>query len=74
MADSADSAGKIASTDAISISRPLTQSIAWPLADATLAQEIFDLLQQATHYRQVKKGANEGIFLLLVYIPNHPGS
>ncbi|KAJ5819176.1 hypothetical protein N7474_004767 [Penicillium riverlandense] len=34
-------------------------SAAWPLADAALAQEIFDLLQQATHYRQVKKGANE---------------
>ncbi|PHH85379.1 hypothetical protein CDD83_486 [Cordyceps sp. RAO-2017] len=32
---------------------------AWPLADATLTQEILDLLQSATHHRQAKKGANE---------------
>lgn len=30
------------------------------MADDALAQEILDLLQQGTHYRQVKKGANEG--------------
>ncbi|KAI1495224.1 ribonucleoprotein-associated protein [Biscogniauxia mediterranea] len=36
-----------------------SESAAWPLADAALAQEILDLLQQATHYGQVKKGANE---------------
>ncbi|KKK11806.1 hypothetical protein ARAM_002657 [Aspergillus rambellii] len=29
------------------------------MADEALAQEILDLLQQGTHYRQVKKGANE---------------
>ncbi|ROT37851.1 snrnp and snornp protein [Sodiomyces alkalinus F11] len=34
-------------------------SAAWPLADATMSQEILDLLQQATHFRQAKKGANE---------------
>lgn len=34
-------------------------SAAWPLADAALAQEILDLVQQASHYRQLKKGANE---------------
>lgn len=30
------------------------------MADETLAQELLDILQQGTHYRQVKKGANEG--------------
>ncbi|PSN59423.1 L30e-like protein [Corynespora cassiicola Philippines] len=35
------------------------QSAAWPLADAALSQEILDLVQQSTHYRQIKKGANE---------------
>jgi U4/U6 small nuclear ribonucleoprotein SNU13 len=30
------------------------------LADPALTQEILDLLQSATHYRQAKKGANEG--------------
>ncbi|KAJ5374381.1 ribonucleoprotein-associated protein [Penicillium concentricum] len=38
---------------------PSAQSVAWPMADSALAQEILDLLQQATHYRLVKKGANE---------------
>ncbi|KAI9745401.1 MAG: RNA binding protein snu13 [Claussenomyces sp. TS43310] len=32
---------------------------AWPLADASLSQSILDLVQQASHYRQLKKGANE---------------
>lgn len=35
------------------------QSAAWPLADQALSQEILDLIQQASHYRQLKKGANE---------------
>jgi len=34
---------------------------AWPLADAALTQELLDLLQAATHHRQTKKGANEGM-------------
>ncbi|KAF1918314.1 50S ribosomal protein L30e-like protein [Ampelomyces quisqualis] len=34
-------------------------SAAWPQADQQLSQEILDLVQQATHYRQLKKGANE---------------
>ncbi|KAJ9638938.1 RNA binding protein snu13 [Coniosporium tulheliwenetii] len=34
-------------------------SAAWPIADAGLSQEILDLVQQASHYRQLKKGANE---------------
>lgn len=33
-------------------------SAAWPQADQALSQEILDLVQQATHYRQLKKGAN----------------
>ena len=33
---------------------------AWPVADESLTQTILDLVQQASHYRQVKKGANEG--------------
>ncbi|PGH11028.1 ribonucleoprotein-associated protein [Polytolypa hystricis UAMH7299] len=32
---------------------------AWPVADEALAQNILDLVQQASHYRQLKKGANE---------------
>ena len=36
------------------------QSAAWPIADQALSQEILDLVQQASHYRQLKKGANEG--------------
>jgi len=35
------------------------QSAAWPVADQALSQEILDLVQQASHYRQLKKGANE---------------
>ncbi|KAK8023775.1 hypothetical protein PG993_011841 [Apiospora rasikravindrae] len=33
---------------------------AWPLADPGLAQELLDLIQQASYHRQAKKGANEG--------------
>ncbi|KAF8494765.1 snRNP subunit [Gautieria morchelliformis] len=32
---------------------------AWPLADANLTNTILDLVQQASHYKQLKKGANE---------------
>lgn len=35
------------------------ESAAWPIADQALSQEILDLVQQASHYRQLKKGANE---------------
>ena len=34
---------------------------AYPLADATLTQSILDLVQQASAYKQLKKGANEGM-------------
>ncbi|ORX99743.1 13 kDa ribonucleo protein-associated protein [Basidiobolus meristosporus CBS 931.73] len=32
---------------------------AFPLSDATLSNTILDLVQQASHYKQLKKGANE---------------
>ncbi|KIM27916.1 hypothetical protein M408DRAFT_161211 [Serendipita vermifera MAFF 305830] len=32
---------------------------AWPLADAVLVDKILDLVQQASNYKQLKKGANE---------------
>ncbi|KAJ1720420.1 RNA binding protein snu13 [Coemansia erecta] len=32
---------------------------AFPLADATLTNTLLDLVQQASHYKQLKKGANE---------------
>ncbi|KAJ5493661.1 hypothetical protein N7463_009748 [Penicillium fimorum] len=31
----------------------------WPMADAALTQELLDLLQQAMHYNQLRKGADE---------------
>lgn len=34
--------------------------LAWPIADQALTQNILDLVQQASHFRQLKKGANEG--------------
>jgi hypothetical protein len=33
--------------------------VAWPVADEAMSQQLLDLVQQATNYRQVKKGANE---------------
>ncbi|EHY58954.1 RNA binding protein snu13 [Exophiala dermatitidis] len=35
------------------------ESAAWPIADQALTQQILDLVQQASHYRQLRKGANE---------------
>mmetsp|Transcript_17682 Transcript_17682/g.27319 ORF Transcript_17682/g.27319 Transcript_17682/m.27319 type:complete len:130 (+) Transcript_17682:55-444(+) len=35
------------------------QSKAFPLADATTSTTILNLVQQAFHYKQLKKGANE---------------
>ncbi|KAJ2377889.1 RNA binding protein snu13 [Coemansia sp. RSA 2607] len=32
---------------------------AFPLADASLTNTLLDLVQQASHYKQLKKGANE---------------
>ncbi|KAH0565344.1 RNA binding protein snu13 [Trichoglossum hirsutum] len=36
-----------------------SNAAAWPVADTALTTEILDLCQQASHYRQLKKGANE---------------
>jgi len=36
-----------------------TPSAAWPIADTTLTGKLLDLIQQATHYHQISKGANE---------------
>lgn len=36
-----------------------SHTAAYPLALPDLAQEILDLVHQASHYRQLKKGANE---------------
>lgn len=33
---------------------------AYPLADSELTVSILDLVQQASNYKQLKKGANEG--------------
>lgn len=38
---------------------------AYPLADATLTKTILDLVQQASNYKQLRKGANEGKSLTL---------
>jgi len=34
-------------------------NVAWPVADDALSQQILDIVQQAGHYHQLKKGANE---------------
>lgn len=34
---------------------------AYPLADEDLNKHILDLVQQAMNYKQLKKGANEGM-------------
>lgn len=44
---------------------------AYPLADAQLSITIMDLVQQAANYKQLKKGANEGIapsFYFITYV------
>lgn len=41
---------------------------AYPLADAQLTITILDLVQQAANYKQLKKGANEGSVLCLVFV------
>jgi len=39
---------------------------AYPLADDALTVKILDLVQQASNYKQLKKGANEGVLVLCV--------
>jgi len=38
-------------------------SLAWPIADEALSQQILTIVQQASHYRQLKKGANESEYI-----------
>ena len=45
-----------------------TNPKAYPLADPQLAVTILDLLKQAVNYKQLKKGANEGVPLYLLYM------
>ena len=40
---------------------------AFPLADAALTNKILDLVQQASHYKQLRKGANEGNIFNLIF-------
>ncbi|KAI7822302.1 50S ribosomal protein L30e-like protein [Kickxella alabastrina] len=41
------------------MSTPTVNPKAFPLADAALSSTLLDLVQQASHYKQLKKGANE---------------
>uniref|UniRef100_A0A8C6M8S9 H/ACA ribonucleoprotein complex subunit 2 n=1 Tax=Nothobranchius furzeri TaxID=105023 RepID=A0A8C6M8S9_NOTFU len=41
------------------MSEPQVNPKAYPLADATLTKTILDLVQQASNYKQLRKGANE---------------
>lgn len=36
-------------------------SKAFPLADTEMTRKILDLLQQSVNYKQLRKGANEGV-------------
>ena len=38
---------------------------AYPLASGDLTQTILDLVQQATSYKQLRKGANEGTYMCM---------
>jgi len=41
------------------MAEPEAKPKAWPLADADLTNSILELVQQASLYKQLKKGANE---------------
>ncbi|KAI0134142.1 putative snRNP and snoRNP protein [Xylariales sp. AK1849] len=43
----------------MAISASISEIIFYPFYDAALTQELLDLVQQASHFRQLKKGANE---------------
>jgi len=45
---------------------------AYPLADPALTQKILELIQQAYNYQQLRKGANEGNFCMLLQGILHP--
>lgn len=42
-------------------------SAAYPLAPPDLAQEILDLVQQASHYKQLKKYVAQNVSMLNLY-------
>ena len=44
---------------------------AFPLADAQLSISILDIVQQAANYKQLKKGANEGMLIVLLLVGLH---
>ncbi|KAJ9647706.1 RNA binding protein snu13 [Knufia peltigerae] len=58
-----ESAGTITDTHLLLLRTFSDSRAAWPIADGQLAQLTLDLVQQASHYRQLKKGANEGAFV-----------
>ncbi|KZT09629.1 NHP2/L7aE family protein [Laetiporus sulphureus 93-53] len=41
------------------MSEPATRAKAWPLADPELNDQILDLVERASQFKQLKKGANE---------------
>ncbi|KAJ3223898.1 hypothetical protein HK099_000559 [Clydaea vesicula] len=51
--------GFTSDTNANNLKTSETNPKAFPLADAELTNKIMELVQQATHYKQLKKGANE---------------
>lgn len=50
---------------------PQVNPKAYPLADATLTKTILDLVQQASNYKQLRKGANEGEENLIFHTASH---
>ena len=44
---------------------------AYPLANPALTKTILDLVQQASHYKQLKKGANEGMSCIYGIVHSH---
>jgi U4/U6 small nuclear ribonucleoprotein SNU13 len=52
-------------------SEPEVNPKAYPLADSQLTVKILSLVQAATNYKQLRKGANEGMKLVnLVFFPS----
>jgi hypothetical protein len=41
---------------------------AFPLADSGLTVTILDVVQQASNYKQLRKGANEGVFFFSFFL------
>lgn len=61
-ADQFNPANRLSSSERKKVSQREMAAVnpkAYPLADANLTNQILDLVQQASHYKQLKKGANE---------------